>query len=329
MNIEILKDMYRIHSPSGNEDILKLYLYNLLDTYDFNDDIRVDEDKHGNMYLTKGKSINYPCFVAHLDQVQFKPGSISIYTENNIIFGFDYTAKSSVGLGADDKNGIFICLEMLETFSECKVAFFVEEEIGCIGSMRAKIKFFQDCRWIIQPDRKGNEDVVMNINGTDICSNDFRKDITPIMIEFKYRRSAGLMTDVEELVKNKVGISCINVSCGYYSPHTDSETTDINDVLNCIAFCKKITETVTGIYKHQPVIKNPLYAWSSLKGFNQQRYNDKTGEWTDTLELPQLGHGIHTPTPDIICSRCKTFNCTKCKLYNEYYNNESNEELLF
>ena len=55
----------------------------------------------------------------------------------------------------------------------------------------------------------------------DICSDDFIKDIEPK--EYGYTPTEGMMTDVEQLKENGLNISCINLSCGYYEPHTDND----------------------------------------------------------------------------------------------------------
>ena len=74
------------------------------------------------------------------------------------------------GLGADDKNGIWIALKCLEQFPVLKIAFFKEEEIGCGGSSVADMSFFKDCRYCIQADRKGSSDLITSIGVTDLCS---------------------------------------------------------------------------------------------------------------------------------------------------------------
>lgn len=45
-----------------------------------------------------------------------------------------------------------------------KVAFFVSEEIGCVGSRNADMGFFEDARFVIEPDRRGYEDLITNIS---------------------------------------------------------------------------------------------------------------------------------------------------------------------
>lgn len=49
----------------------------------------------------------------------------------DIIFGYSPGKRRFENPGADDKNGIFICLECLKKYDTIKIAFFREEETGC------------------------------------------------------------------------------------------------------------------------------------------------------------------------------------------------------
>lgn len=53
--------------------------------------------------------------------------------------------EKNEGLGADDKNGIWIALKCLRKYDSLKLAFFVSEEVGCVGSGKAVMDFFNDC----------------------------------------------------------------------------------------------------------------------------------------------------------------------------------------
>ena len=110
--------------------------------------------------------------------------------------------------------------------------------------------FFNDCRFVIQPDRRGNTDVITQIGFMDICSDGFIKDTTPE--KFGYIPTDGMMTDVEQLKENGLNVSCINVSCGYYEPHTDNEFTDKNDLMKCLVFIEHIITSCTKVYPHEP-----------------------------------------------------------------------------
>ena len=85
------------------------------------------------------------------------------------------------------------------------------------------MSFFDDVRFVIQPDRKGNSDLITNIGYSGLCSDEFIEAIEPK--KWNYKEESGLMTDVLTLKENGLGVSCINVSCGYYNAHSDEEIT--------------------------------------------------------------------------------------------------------
>ena len=119
-------------------------------------DVTLKSDRKGNLYMIKGSAETYHCIVAHLDQVQKNHSNDFIPIETKeLIFGYSPKHRRPEGLGADDKNGIWIALRCLEKYDALKVAFFVEEEIGCRGSIEAEVDFFMDCRFVIQPTGEG------------------------------------------------------------------------------------------------------------------------------------------------------------------------------
>lgn len=235
--MELLKQLYEIYSPSGGEKQLKRFIKRWVKDNIPDAEIRTDNND-GNVYITRGVSDVYPCVVAHLDQVQRNHSKDFIAVEtDDIIFGYSPSNRRREGLGADDKNGIWIALQCLRDFDILKVAFFVGEEIGCVGSGRCDMWWFENCQYIIEPDRRGSSDLITSITG-NICSEDF-KDYIP-MEYFGYSEKSGMMTDVLELSERGVGVSCINLSCGYYEPHTDDEFTVKVDLWNCLELVKTI-----------------------------------------------------------------------------------------
>lgn len=257
MNKKQIKDLiklYNLPSGSGNTQKMQKHICKILGT------IGVDffQDDMGNIYATKGISDEYPCLACHIDEVHSNRGKYkAIYQSDlDIIFGWSYKHKDFCGIGGDDKNGIFIAIEMLKNLDYCKAAFFVDEEIGCVGSRQAKIDFFSDCRFIVECDRRGNSDIITSIGMCDICSDEFINDILPIASKYGYRETSGLMTDVQELVESGVGISCINMSCGYHNPHTDNEYTSIPDLETTLDLVYEICSSLTKIYKFEHVYKS-------------------------------------------------------------------------
>ncbi len=245
--MELLKKLYKIYSPSGKEWAITKFIWNYVKEIQ---EVRIEIDKMGNLYIVKGESESYPCVVAHLDQVQrlHSKDFMPIETKD-IIFGYSPNNKRQEGLGADDKNGIWIALKCLEKYDTLKVAFFVSEEIGCIGSSKADMEFFKDCRFIVEPDRRGYQDIIIKIGWTSLCSPEFLKDIN--YEKFGYRVTDGMMTDIQELKERGFSGSCINLSCGYYEPHTDHEFTIKKDLLKCLSLVQNIIENCNKVYYHQ------------------------------------------------------------------------------
>lgn len=248
MNMQLLKKLYSIYSPSGKERKMARFLCSYIETLPGN--IAVSKDRYGNLYAVKGTGEDSPCLVCHIDQVAHCHHSedFRAIETRDIIFGYSPSRRRFENLGADDKNGIFICLECLRKYDTIKVAFFREEETGCIGSSNAYMPFFSDVRFVIQPDRKGNSDLVTRIGCSELCSEEFMEAAGPE--EWGYRETDGLPTDVLALKENGLETSCINLSCGYYNAHSDEEITVKKDLAKCLRFVEHIIEDCTGIYPH-------------------------------------------------------------------------------
>lgn len=282
--MELLKQLFCIHSKSGKEGKIRKFIWNLV--RQTVPDAKIECDKPGNLYVTKGKSDTYPCIVAHMDQVQERHSKDFIaYEAEDIIIGFSPKHKEQQGLGADDKCGLWIGLKCLQKFDCLKLAFFVGEEVGCKGSGLANMAFFDDCRFVIEPDRKGSEDLITQIGWTPLCSDDFLKDIG--FKKFGYKETEGMMTDIEALKDHGLMLSCINVSCGYYKPHSNEEFVYKPALLNCFAFVEHIIKTCTKVYPH---IDNTAYY--EKQNYYGDIYDDYYSEIYDLLTNdPSLSFG--------------------------------------
>lgn len=246
--MELLKQLYAIHAPSGKEKRIRTFIEeNICKNVPT---AHVSVDKTGNLFITKGDAETYPCIVAHLDQVQrYHSKDFRAIETRDIIFGYSPSKRRQEGLGADDKNGIWIALKCLRKYDAIKIAFFVGEEVGCIGSNAADLTFFEGCRYVIQPDRRGFNDLITQISWENLCSEEFLSDVQPE--RFGYKPTEGLMTDIEILRENGLSLSCVNLSCGYYEPHTDHEFTVKTDLWNCLNFVQHIVENCAKTYIHQ------------------------------------------------------------------------------
>lgn len=205
-----------------------------------------DFDSSFNLYITKGVADNFPCVVSHMDTVHELYKDFKIYEQSDCLFSWDGELKRQVGIGGDDKVGVFVTLEALEKFDNIKVAFFVDEEIGCVGSREADMEWFDDVGFVLQCDRKGYGDFVNSIGGTKLYGKDFSEAIAEILTSYKYEETSGGITDVGQLKENDLKVACANMSCGYYNPHTSGEYVDITDVTNVLNMVLDIIEKVGG-----------------------------------------------------------------------------------
>lgn len=233
-----------------------------------------------NIYVTKGDAINYPCIVSHTDSVHkiIPDEDFTILHDDSMAMGFNKRIKSPSGCGGDDKVGIFICLELLRDMQDIKVAFFRDEEVGCDGSYDANMSFFKDVRFILQCDRKGNNDFINEIYGAQLQSKRFKKDVSKIISLYGYNFASGMLTDVYALHQSNVGVSVANMSCGYYNPHCDDEVVIYDDVNNCLEMCRNIMISMTSVYKCEYTPKK-TYPTSYMSKYSS--YYDWDG-WSDT-----------------------------------------------
>lgn len=258
--MKLLKQLYEIYSPSRKEDKMMAFLKDEC----LKAGAKVVEDA-GNLYAIKGEADTYPCVVAHTDQVQ--SAACRAFQAKDIVFGLSLDGRSFEGLGADDKNGIWIALKCLQSFDAMKVAFFREEETGCQGSAKATVAFFDNCRFVIQCDRKGGKDFINRIGSMQICSDRFVKDAK--IKDFGFKTESGMMTDVQKLRNLGVKVSCCNISCGYYEPHTNREHTVLPELKNALAFVKSIIRNCTNVYEYnEPVRKAYTDGWGDGGGYS-------------------------------------------------------------
>lgn len=213
---------------------------------------------NGNIYVTKGVSDSYPCIVSHTDTVHkiIPDKDFTIISNDEFAIGYDRARMQATGCGGDDKVGIFICLQMLQEFDAIKVAFFKDEEVGCVGSYEANVEWFNDTRFVLQCDRRGNADFVNSIYGTSLQSKRFKKAVAPILSKHGYKPTSGMLTDVYALKTLGVNVSVANMSCGYYNPHMDDETIVFADVSNCLEMCRTIFKDMTEVYTHSAPIQS-------------------------------------------------------------------------
>lgn len=260
-----LIDILNIPSIPENSILLSHYVLSMCSKLG----VSVEIDETGNILITKGKSEVYPCVVAHLDTVQpYK--DINVYEENGKL-------HSKIGIGGDDKCGVFICLELLRLMPKLKVALFVGEESACIGSEDVDLKWFDDCGYIIGIDRYGKSDYIDHYFNSKTTSKRFNRAVRDCINAYGYKSHSGIITDVFTLLTNNVGLSCCNMSCGYYFHHTKDEFVIIDDVFNALNLVKDMIYSL-GYERYE--FNYDVYDWKSNQ-VAKEEYEDFRQQYTD------------------------------------------------
>lgn len=217
----------------------------------------IDMDDYGNITVYNTAKTSIPAFCCHLDTVHSAKPDIHVVKDDVLI------SINDAGVGGDDKCGIVACLEMLESDVPCKAIFFREEETGCKGSRAYDVKSLQNDLFLIEIDRKGDKDLIFNSGGIQLCDKQFEKEVKAAFPHGK--KAQGLLTDVNVL--GDAQINMMNLSAGYYIPHTMNEYVVLSELqrnIDCLYnFAKNYTEKRTFIRK-QP--KGGLYDAYSGKG---------------------------------------------------------------
>ena len=260
---QLLIDTLSVQTSSGKEEQMIQYIINFCIKNVPTAKIQVDNN---NIYVTKGDSDIYPCIVSHTDTVHDIHKHYKVYDDDNCLFAFNAESGTQVGVGGDDKVGIWLALQMLLSQDIIKCAFFHSEEIGCVGSRQANMSWFKDVGYCLQGDRRGSKDFVNSISGT-LYSLAFAEDIVPIISKYGYQETSGAITDVGQLAENGIGVCVANMSCGYFAPHSDQEIVEFLDANNCLDMVTHIVnELGCTLYKHEYTNKWNDLDWGDFSG---------------------------------------------------------------
>ena len=179
-----------------------------------------------------------------LSKFGFQSQKRNLHEENGVVYATD-DEGNRIGIGADDKNGVWIVLNLLRTETVLKAALFVQEEndgdvAGCRGSKACDLSFFNNVKYVIQCDRKGNGDIVTYSKKADLrlCDDDFIS--LELRKQYGYYPVVGGTTDVVTLKRRGLAVPCCNLSCGYYNAHKPEEYCVVDELRNCLEFVRSV-----------------------------------------------------------------------------------------
>ena len=164
--------------------------------------------------------------VAHLDTVH-KKLPCEIVQHNSKI-------SSPQGIGGDDRCGVFIIASIVKDM-HCSVLLCEDEEAGMVGAKKfAATQFIQelDVNYMIEFDRKGENDAVFySCDNADFI--DFVTDCTG------YKEAFGTFSDISTLMPASK-LCGVNLSCGYYNPHTLNEYVMYDEMMSTVSAAKAL-----------------------------------------------------------------------------------------
>ncbi len=348
--LELLKKLYLAHSPSRNEEEVAKIVKNELTIMKIPFEV---DDKLQIYRFVRGQ----PIFAAHMDQV----GRVRIkelYIHRGCIFG-------DGNLGADDKNGVWILLQLLNKFPNISFIFSTCEECGFeIDSLlKKKEDELKETPYGLVFDRRHGGDIIGWTN--DYCNKDFEDDVHELGKEFGYSPTRGSISDCDQL--SRFGVPCVNLSCGYYNPHSEDEFTALVELENALNFADKILSTLTKKYSRVETKWRSRYTYTPSSSYRSGAYDYsdygfgyygwREDTWAESNKhsfasqrdnmaekfieyanwgFPPKGYYSKAITPEkkdpyddypcIKCDRTKKTNCADCKKLDEWYEKKDDKK---
>jgi hypothetical protein len=266
----LLRTLYSIYSPSGEEYRMVTWAHNCLKHYGI--DVKIDP--MGNLYCrnhVEGK--NRILLNAHLDTVGHHPPQVE--TATNKDGALIFRTKNNTPACGDDKNGVWTVLTLLAD-RKIKVPLSgllcTQEEIGLRGSKYAMENYahhFQDDVFCITIDRRGAGDLIYANSDIQLCSDDVKEWLTEYSKPWDYEPCRGSISDVSSIVK-KLHINGINISCGYYNAHSGQEYTVWNELIHTHGFLRGLVGDVRSYLIATPDLKEyipPVRTYAATRTF--------------------------------------------------------------
>lgn len=183
--------------------------------------------------------------LAHLDTVHAEPvKEIFISEDGNIL-------TSPQGIGGDDRCGVY-ALEKIYKASKKKpyLLFTTDEEIGGVGANHFGTEFragflpaeLSELKLLIEIDRRGSNDAVYY----DCHNPAFENYIS----SKGFKTAWGSFSDIS-IIAPILGVAAVNLSSGYYQPHTLQEFINVSELESVIQKVLQIISEIENLPKFE------------------------------------------------------------------------------
>lgn len=283
-------------------DFTKIMKADVVRVYDLKNFFKkedIDYDEYGNIFIGfNDNTVGLPILVAHTDNV--------LCENKEPVFDLSkrYIKGMKNGIGFDDKAGIIAIISLWQHYKNqrFRIIFPADEETGGDGAKMIDPAIYSDAKWILELDRKGNKDVIQTSGTTRLCSDEFVEKWE----EMGYKRATGTFTDVNVFKPNAHWINMMNISIGYYNPHTDSEYLDtvaFEKIVNDVAkFIDKDYDFVDDVEDEKDTFETPS---------DWLRYNNFKDDFCSYCGADLGTHKLYDIDGDVYC-------CDDCKIRADY-----------
>ncbi len=246
----------------------------------------------GNYWVTIPGPNQDVLWTCHLDTVGLHPEHVTLVQRGHMLHSDGKTV-----LGADDKAGVAIMCMMIRAGVSGTYAFFVGEEVGCIGSKAAADEYklrlkdkggnlvhpylgvpFRAC---ISLDRKGSSDVITHQLGGRCCSDEWAKALADNINKYMVNGSFspcpnGVFTDSASYMD--CIDQCTNLSVGYHGQHGNMEHIDMQHAYElCLALIRLCrNEGIPDLPRDRDAEESDDL-WMS--GYDYMRYHGGSNRW--------------------------------------------------
>lgn len=200
----------------------------------------------GETVVTVESKVLFSC---HIDTVHGKPGrqKVKLNTHTGMLSLHKEETDSNC-LGADCTTGAWLMIEMAKAGVPGLYIWHEDEESGGQGSRyiaKHAAASLTGIQAAIAFDRKGYDNIITSQAGGKCCSDTFANSLSallPLWAEKPYRCDpTGTFTDTANYTD--IIPECTNISVGYFSQHTSSETQDVMFAMKLRRFLIRFDET--------------------------------------------------------------------------------------
>ena len=278
IDIELLKAMFKCTQGQLKEVIEDF----LRDTYGYENTIVADKYVIGIGEIPVG-------LVAHLDTVHSTP-AYTVYHDQE-----EEVMWSPMGLGADDRAGVYSIISIIKRGYRPTVIFTTDEEIGGVGASKIASDFAEmpsNMKFLVELDRRGSEDSVFYECNNPLFENYINK--------FGFITDIGSFSDIC-MISPDWGIAAVNLSIGYYNEHTHQEHLKLREMSATIDKVCRILDDAENADKFEFIQRSSTRWWESA--YNEYPREDDEVCWSCLGTFPK-DQVVHTEAGETYCIDC-------------------------